>query len=157
MPTLLERRIDSVSAITAACIVKVTDPQRALSLGGYVEAVQMLVPSNEAPFRSDKWQVVVSAFLYHSDEGEAGLRIRFFGPDGKLRATDHLSMMLDMFELGDILVAAQSNEEHSYNSRGDLWLLADDGRPKTHISANVTFGKFSAGPTNPGVWLNRQT
>ncbi len=148
--------------------VKLVDTLRSLRMGEYVQAAQKLVPSDEAPIRSivssHRWHIIVSAFLDHSDESEAGLRLRFFGPDGKLRATDAVSMTLEQLEIGrlfggdDEILAIQSNEEHAYNSKTDMWVLPEHGPPKQLIDANATFGKFSKDSgARPGVWISRQT
>ncbi len=148
--------------------VKLTDSLRSLNLGDYVPAAQYLVPRQEAPIRSlvstRRWRIVVSAYLDHSDESEAGLRVRFFGPEGKLRATDQVLMGLEQIRIGrlfggdDDILAIQSNEEHSYNSRTDIWLLPEHGVPRRLIDANATFGKFSKdGGDRGGVWISRQT
>jgi hypothetical protein len=93
------------------------------------------------------------------------LRIRFFGPDSKPRGTAEALMTLEAAEVGhlfggtDDILAVQSNEEHSYNSTVDLWLLPGHGGPRNLVEVNATLGEFSGGVkgTRPGVWINRQT
>jgi hypothetical protein len=141
---------------------------RTLELGKYVPAAQHLVPRNEAPIRSlpssRGWRIVISAFLDHANGFGSDLRLRFLGPDGNLRATDTVLMTLEQVETGrlfggdDDILAVQSNEEHSYNSRTAIWLLPEHGAPKQLIDANATFGKFLKGSgTRPGIWISRQT
>jgi hypothetical protein len=149
-------------------VVRLVDSQRTLDLGKYVAAAQDLVPRNEAPIRvllsPSGWRIVVSAFLGHADEAEAGLRVRFFGPDTRLRMMDTVLMALEQVEIGrlfggdDEILAIQSNEEHSYNSRTDIWLLPERGAPKRLIDVGAKFGKVAKDPgTRPGIWISRQT
>jgi hypothetical protein len=66
-----------------------------------------------------QWRIVISAFLDHTINSEAGLRLRFFGSDGGLRATDDVLMAIEQVEEGrlfggdDEIFGIQSNEEHS--------------------------------------------
>ena len=59
----------------------------------------------------------------------------------------------------DDLLVITSNEEHSYNSSTNIWLLPERGAPLSLIVVNATLGKFSkAGKhARPGVWLKRQS
>jgi len=108
------------------------------------------------------WHIVVSSALRKKDL--PSLRIRFFGPEGSLRATKASLMMLEQAEIGrlfgetDDVLAIQSNEEHSYNSRTSVWLLPERGGPKQLIEANAVLGKFSKGSNTarPGIWISRQ-
>jgi hypothetical protein len=59
----------------------------------------------------------------------------------------------------DDILAIQSNEEHSYNSMTDIWLLPERGEPRQLVEMNGTLGKFSRGSkgSRPGAWIRRQT
>lgn len=141
---------------------------RRLVIGKYVSAGQRFVPRTEASIRDLRsargWDIVLSSFLQREDFS-AALRVRFFDPDGKLRGTDDLLMALEQIEVGrlfggsDEIVAIQSNEEHSYNSRSGMWLLPQRGDPRQLIDINATLGKFSRGGNKlpPGAWIRRQT
>jgi hypothetical protein len=104
-------------------VVRLVDPLRALDLGRYLPAAQHFVPRDEAPIRNllspRQWRIVISAFLDHTINSEAGLRLRFFGSDGGLRATDDVLMAIEQVEEGrlfggdDEIFGIQSNEEHS--------------------------------------------
>jgi hypothetical protein len=149
-------------------VVRLVDSVRTLDLGKQVPAAQTVVPRNEAPIRVlrslNGWRILISAFLAHSGESEAGLRVRFFGADARLRTTDTVLIALEQVEIGrlfgsdDDILALQSNEEHSYNSTADIWLLPERGRPKRLIHANATIGNFIKNSgTRPGIWIRRQT
>jgi hypothetical protein len=140
---------------------------RRLVLGEYAGAAQRFVPRTEAPIRDLRsargWHIVVSAVLQKEDLPR--LRIRFFGPDWSVRATKEALMMLEQVEIGrlfgetDEVLAFQSNEEHSYNSRTSVWLLPERGGPKELIESNAVLGRFSKGSNTarPGVWISRQS
>jgi hypothetical protein len=140
---------------------------RRLILGKYVSAAQRFVPRTEAPIRellsARGWHIIVSSVLQKEDLPR--LRIRFFGPDGSLRAIKETLMALEQVEIGRLFggtddgLAIQSNEEHSYNSRTSLWLLPERGGPKELIESNAVLGKFSKGANTarPGVWISRQS
>jgi hypothetical protein len=142
---------------------------RQLVIGKYANSGQRFVPHNEAPIRDLRsprgWRVIVSSFLRRDESPEAGLRVRFFGPDGKIRRTDKILMTLEEVELGNLfgatddILAITSNEEHSYNSSTDIWLLPERGEPRELIAANATLGKFSrvGRDARPGVWIKRQS
>lgn len=143
---------------------------RSLVIGKYVGAAQSLVPRTEAPIRDLRslrgWRIVVSSFLPRDKESDARLRIRFFDPDAKLRSTDEALMALEEIEVGrlfggtDDVAVIQSNEEHSYNSMLDMWLLPERDKPQKLINGlNATLGRFSEGDngTAPGLWIRRQT
>jgi hypothetical protein len=146
-------------------VVLLRDSSRSLKLGAYVRTAQPLVPHYEAPIKSLRsprgWHIVIGAFLYHSDQGEAGLRIRFFEPNGKLQATRPVLMALEQLQLGhlfggdDDILAITTNEEHSYNSTTDIWLLPEGGVPKRLFDGNATFELLPA--TDRGIRINRQT
>jgi len=143
---------------------------RRLVIGKYVSAAQRFVPRAEAPIRdlrsSHGWHIVVSAFLQR-EQGESGamLRIRFFGPRGEPRGKAEVLMTLEEAEVGELfgggddILAVQSNEEHSYNSTADIWLLPHQGKPIELLEMNATISKFSktGERTPPGVWIKRQT
>ncbi|MGD0497080.1 MAG: hypothetical protein ABSC23_01455 [Bryobacteraceae bacterium] len=142
---------------------------RSLVIGKYVGAAQRFVPGTEAPIRDlrspDGWHIVVSSALLRGAEAGAMLRIRFFGPGGEPRGTAEVQMTLEGDEVGhlfggaDNILAVQSNEEHSYNSMTDIWLLPKQGEPRKLIEMNAILGRFSSGSkgTRPGVWIRRQT
>jgi hypothetical protein len=141
---------------------------RRLVIGKYISAGQRFVPRTEAPIRDLRspggWHIVVSSFLQRA-EFSASLRVRFFGPDGKLRGTGDVLMALERIEVGHLfggteeILAIQSNEEHSYNSMSGMWLLPQRGEPRQLIDINATLGKFSRGGNKlpPGAWIRRQT
>lgn len=122
------------------------------------------MPRTEAPIRDLRspsgWHIVASAFLPHDEEDpDATLRVRFFGRDGKLRATEEAMIALQGVGVGYLfggpadIFALQSNVEHSYNSTTSLWLLPVQGGPQQLIGSNATLGKFSKGEngTRPGT------
>jgi len=171
---------DAVASREDICDILATDQDgvayiqpgiRRLIIGKYVSAVQRLVPRTEAPIRDLRsprgWHIVVSSFLYKEGEkaGLAGLRVRFFGPDGKLRGIGEVLMVLEGDEVGhlfggdDDIFVIQSNVEHSYNSMVNMWLLPERGTPQRLIDVNATLGEFSkiGGGARPGVWIRRQT
>jgi hypothetical protein len=82
------------------------------------------------------------------------LRVRLFGPEGDLRATNEVLMTLEEIEIGrlfggtDDILAVQSNEEHSYNSMASVWLLPERGEPKELIEDHASLGKFARGGNN---------
>ena len=143
---------------------------RALVIGKYASAGQRFVPRTEAPIRdlhsAGSWHIVVSSFLEPEDEeARVGLRVRFFGPEGKLRTTEEVLMGLEDIILGhlfggsDDIFVIQSTEEHSYNSMTNMWLLPEQGAPQALVAENAAYGKFSKGGngTKPGAWIARQT
>ncbi len=149
-------------------VVKFTEPGRTVDIDKYVAAAQSFVPRTEAPIRELRsrqgWHVVVSSFLDHK-ERFVGLRIRFFGPDLRLRSKADVAGWLEDIESGvlfggsDEIVAVQSNWEHAYNSETDIWLLPAQGAPRHLLKLNATIGHFSAGSDSrpPGLKLQRQT
>ncbi len=149
--------------------VRLLDSMRNLIIGHYVEPDQHLVPQTEAPVRDLRskrgWRIVVSAFLDHGEESEAGLRARFFAPDGTLTSTDEFLMDLEDAEIGylfggsDEIVAVTSYEEHVYNVQTDIWLLPKHGNPTQLIEIVGTLGMIvkAGAKATPGVWIRRQT
>jgi hypothetical protein len=143
-------------------------PARNLNLGKYALEAQGLVPRTEAPvldLRSHRgWRVVASVYLDHEEDEVLG-RLRFFGPDGRLRATTGVLFAFEHAEIGtlfggsDEVVAITSNEEHAYNAQTEIWLLPENGGPKLLAEVQGTFGKFhgSAPGEAPGVTVARQT
>jgi hypothetical protein len=158
-----------ILAVERGSVTYIQPGFRAVVIGKYVSGGQRFVPQAEAPIRDLRsphgWHIVVSSFLPRDEESDAMLRVRFFGPDGKLRGTAEVLMTLEGIEVGhlfggsDNILALQSNEEHSYNSMTDMWLLPERGAPQELIEMNATFGKFSKGAngTRPGAWLSRET
>ena len=142
---------------------------RSLAIGKYAVAAQRFVPRTEAPIRDVRsphgWHIVVSSFLGRGEEQSATLRIRFFGPDGESRGTAEVLMTLEEIEMGylfggtDCILAIQSNEEHSYNSMANIWLLPERGNARQLIEMNATLGRFSKGDngSRSGTWIRRQT
>src|SRR5207245_1726944 len=120
--------------------VRLIDPVRSLVMGKYIQSDRHLVPPTEAPIRdlvsARRWHIVISAFLDHGDNSEAGLRARFFAPNGTPRGTADALMALEQADVGylfggeDDILALTSNEEHAYNSRTDIWLLPKQGSPR---------------------------
>ena len=149
-------------------MVTFIEPLRTIKLDRYVSVAQRFVPRTEAPIRDLRspqgWRIVVSSFLNHAEKS-AMLRVRFFDPDSHLRGKADLAMALEDIEVGrlfggsDEIVAVQSNEEHSYNSQTDIWLLARQGAPRRLLTINATISKFSTGSNGapPGVAIHRQT
>jgi hypothetical protein len=144
---------------------------RSLDLGKYAEAAHRLVPQTEAPvgdFRSRRgWRVIASVYLVHEGGDDGGLmtHIRFFGPDGKLRATDEALFLVIDTEIGNLfggadeIFAITSEEEHSYNVQSDMWLLPEHGAPKLLLRNSGDFKRLSgrARGEAPGVLFAHQT
>ena len=146
-------------------------PPRNLPVGQYIEADQFLVPAIEAPIRDlrsqNGWRIVVSAFLHHDpeNEGEAGLRLRFFASDAALRATDDILMELERSEIGrffggtDEVFIVTSNEEHAYNVETEIWLLpqTSNARRLLWIRGSVVSLRDGGDGKSPGAMVTRQT
>lgn len=165
-------RVEDVCTILAVDRGNVTyiEPGfRQLVIGKYVPAAQAFVPPTEAPIRllqsPHGWHIVVSSFLKRGEESGAALHVTFLDPNRKLHGTDEALMTLEASEVGnffggaDDILAIQSNEEHSYNSMTNIWLLPARGDPQQLIDLNATIGRFSKGGrrNRPGVWIRRQT
>lgn len=141
---------------------------RNLDLGPYATAAQRLVPRTEAPvcdLRSKRgWRVVASVYLDHGQD-EILAHVRFFGPDGRLRATSDALPWLEQTEIGNLfgdsneIFAVTSNWEHTYNVQSEIWLLPKREGPKCLLSILGVFGDFSARLAGkpPGVVIARQT
>jgi hypothetical protein len=165
--TGIEEDVCEILTLEKGKVIYVEPGIRRPALGAYVRVAQRFVPGTEAPIRDLQsprgWHIVVSSVLQKEDSPR--LRVRFFGPDGNLRATGEVLMTLEGIEVGrlfggtDDIFAIQSSEEHSYNSMISVWLLPERGEPHQLIEENATQGKFSKrGKGNrPGVWINRQT
>jgi hypothetical protein len=142
------------------------DPRRQLALGEYVAADQAFVPPLEAPIRDlslpSGGRVVISAFLDHTNTSEVGLHVRFFSSKGKVRGSQTVLMMLIQGTAGrlfggtDDIVAVTSQEEHSYNTRTDIWLVPVKGSIRNLLSAYGDYEEFrrEGGNRPPGVWVN---
>jgi hypothetical protein len=165
--TALSDDVCEILGVERGKVTYVEPGNRRLVLGKYVGAAQRFVPRTEAPIRDLQsprgWHIIVSSVLQKEDLPR--LRVRFFGIDGDLRATEEVRMALEEIEIGrlfggsDDILAIQSNEEHSYNSMTSVWLLPERGGPKELIEDQATLGRFSRGGNNarPGVLINRQT
>lgn len=141
---------------------------RSIVLGTYLAADQRLVPKTEAPIRHldspRGWRIIISAFLDH-EEGEARLRLRFFGPDGALRETEDILSILEDAEAGrlfggeDEIFEETSTEEHSYNAQTEIWYLPERGDPKLVLLSQSTVRKYSDGTdgSDAGVIVDRET
>jgi hypothetical protein len=172
-------QIDRVCQPTGYCdvlvvqddVVKLIAPEplpKNLVVGNYIRADQSLVPRREAPIRDLRsrrgWRVVVSASLDH-DEGSIRLHLRFFAPNGALRATDELLSELVSTEIGtlfggtDEIFAVDSNEEHAYNDQTEIWFLPETGKPRVLLEFPGGFRKPTATTpgTAPGIIVDRQT
>ena len=144
---------------------------RNLDLGKYAEAAQRFVPETEAPvndLRSPRgWRVVTSVRIVHEgdNEGDVMAHIRFFGPDGKLRAMSDALFMILHTELGNLfggndeIFAVTSEEEHSYNDETAIWFLPDRGDPNLLLASSGDLGKVSgrARGETPGILFAHQT
>lgn len=157
-----------ILAVDHGDVVYVEPGIRRMVIGQYVSAARSFVPAPEAPIRDVRspsgWHVVVSSFL-DCKEVSAELRVRLFRPDGTLGGVSDILTVLEGIEVGylfgdgDDVLAIQSSEEHSYNSRTDVWLLPNRGEPQRLLDINATLGRFSGAVkgARPGVWVNRQT
>jgi hypothetical protein len=124
---------------------------RDLDLGQYAADAQHLIPQTEAPIsdlRSRRgWRVVASVYFEH-DNDEIRMKVRFFGPDGKLRLTGEGLYFLLEAEIGNLfggsdeIFAITSNEEHAYNVLTEICFLPERGSPKILIENQGTFEKF---------------
>ena len=142
-------------------------PARNLDVGKYVPTAQRSVPRTEAPvldLRSQHgWRIVASVYLDHKED-EPGTHIRFFGPDGALRSTQDVQLLLEQTKLGtlfggaDEIFAITSWEEHAYNTQTQIWLLPPSGPPKLLLDIPGIFQQFSDGAgRSPGVLVARET
>lgn len=143
-------------------------PARTLDLGKYQPAAQALVPRTEAPIldlHSPRgWHIIVSVYLDH-EEDEPETHVRFFSPDGMLRATQNVLLSVEGTELGklfgdsDEVFAIASWEEHAYNVQSKIWLLPAVGAPTLLLDIPGVFQRFLSGAQGnaAGVTVARQT
>jgi len=137
-------------------------------MGRLAATARPLVPRTEAPIgdlRSAKgWRIVASLYLDH-DEEEVLMRLRFFGPDDRLRTTDEALPYLEKVQLGNLFGGADeifgltTNEEHTYNAQTAIWFLPSSGPPRVLLSFSGTMQQFTTlkSGKSAGVVIAHQT
>jgi hypothetical protein len=93
------------------------------------------------------------------------MHLRFFGPDGSLRATGAVLSALEqskvgnLFGVGDEMFSITSNEEHAYNAQTEIWYLPESGDPKVVLEVQGRVESLAGGRGQgvPGVAVDRQT
>ncbi|HTQ55736.1 MAG TPA: hypothetical protein VMI94_14815 [Bryobacteraceae bacterium] len=137
-----------------------------LDLGHYVSEARHLVPDTEAPVRDLRtvtgWRIIASAYLDHVHSA-ARTRLRFFGPDGRIRRTEQVLELVERTDIGtlfggvDEIFAITSNEEHVYNDETRVWLLPAQGKPVLLLSVAGAYSQFSGDPNvAPSLTVGRQ-
>jgi hypothetical protein len=143
-------------------------PATNIDLGKYAGGSQSLVPRAEAPVLDVRsrggWRVVASVYFDH-DQDDVLTHVRFFAPGGELRATSDALMLIEQAKIGNLfggpeeIFAITSNEEHSYNTQTEVWLLPASGDPKLLLAISGDFGRFSSQVPGgvAGMTVARQT